>query len=35
VPDGWLEYVHTPETEAELQSLRRSVVRGVPFGEGP
>jgi putative transposase len=35
VPDGWLEYVQAPGTEAELQALRRSVTRGVPFGEGP
>ena len=30
---GWVEQVNTPQTEAELSSLRRSVSRGCPFGE--
>jgi putative transposase len=30
---GWLEYVNTPQTEAELAALRRSVNHGRPFGE--
>ena len=30
---GWVEQVNTPQTEAELSSLRRSVNRGCPFGE--
>jgi putative transposase len=29
---GWLEHVNTPQTEAELSALRRSVRRGCPFG---
>jgi REP element-mobilizing transposase RayT len=29
----WLQHVQTPQTEAELAALRRSVVRGSPFGE--
>ena len=29
----WLQHVQSPQTEAELEALRRSVVRGVPFGE--
>ena len=29
----WFEQVNTPQTEAELSSLRRSVSRGCPFGE--
>jgi putative transposase len=29
----WLEQVNTPQTEAELSSLRPSVSRGCPFGE--
>ena len=35
VPVGseWLAYVNRAETEAELKALRRSVVRGTPFGE--
>ena len=31
-PAGWLEYVQTPQTEAELAALRRSVERGAPYG---
>jgi len=31
-PEPWQEWVHQPETEAELTVLRRSVARGVPFG---
>ena len=31
-PPGWLERVNTPQTEAELDSLRRSVNRGQPLG---
>ena len=29
---GWLEQVNTPQTEAELAAVRRSVNRGIPFG---
>ena len=29
---GWLEHVNTPQTEAELAAVRRSVNRGIPFG---
>lgn len=29
----WLQHVETPQAEAELEVLRRSVVRGAPFGE--
>ena len=34
VPVGseWLSYVNRAETEAELKAVRRSVVRGTPFG---
>ncbi len=32
-PEGWLEYVNTPQTESELAVLRRSVVRGAPYGD--
>jgi hypothetical protein len=31
----WLQHVQMPQTEAELAALRRSVVRGSPFGEVP
>jgi len=33
LPSRWRGYVQRPQTEAELEALRRSVVRGVPFGE--
>jgi putative transposase len=32
-PAGWLAYVNGAETSAELEALRRSVVRGTPFGD--
>ncbi len=31
-PRNWSAYVNKPETEPELEALRRSVVRGCPFG---
>jgi putative transposase len=31
-PDNWVELVNEPQTEAELQAIRRSVKRGQPFG---
>ena len=31
-PAGWLDYVQTPHTDAELSALRRSVERGSPYG---
>jgi putative transposase len=33
LPRGWRGHVQSPQTEAELETLRRSVVRGAPFGE--
>jgi putative transposase len=30
--ENWLEVVHEPQTEAELERLRRSVQRGQPYG---
>ena len=32
LPSDWLELVNEPQTEAELEALRRSVNRGQPFG---
>jgi putative transposase len=32
MPRRWLAHVQAPQTEAELEALRRSVVRGAPFG---
>ncbi len=33
LPEDWRQQVQSAETEADLAALRRSVVRGVPFGE--
>ena len=33
MPSDWLDHVQTPQSEGELEALRRSVVRGAPFGE--
>ena len=33
LPRNWLRRVQAPETEVELAALRRSVLRGAPFGE--
>lgn len=30
---GWVDYVNTPQNEAELTALRRSVQRARPFGD--
>lgn len=32
LPENWVELVNRPQTEAELQALRRSVQRGQPYG---
>jgi putative transposase len=32
-PSNWFEHVNTPQTEAELNAIRRSVARSRPFGE--
>jgi len=32
LPGDWVERVNAPQTEAELEALRRSVRRGCPFG---
>lgn len=29
----WLDFVNTPQTDAEISALRRSVARGRPFGD--
>jgi putative transposase len=31
---NWVDHVNAPQTEAELAGLRRSLDRGVPFGDG-
>ena len=31
-PREWLQYVNEVQTEAELESLRRSCIRGTPYG---
>ena len=32
---AWLDYVNAAQAEAELQAVRRSVLRGNPFGDDP
>ena len=32
-PRRWLDWVNEPVTEGELQALRRSVLRGTPYGD--
>jgi putative transposase len=34
LPRNWAQLVNEPQTESELESLRRSVTRGQPYGEG-
>ena len=31
-PANWVEFVNAPQTEAELEAVRRAVVRNCPFG---
>ena len=31
-PRTWTEFVNKPQTEEELQAIRKSVIRGTPFG---
>lgn len=31
-PSDWIEQVNLPQTEAELEAIRRSVRRGSPYG---
>lgn len=31
-PGGWTDVVNQPQTEAEVEAIRRSVVRGSPYG---
>jgi putative transposase len=33
VPFSFLDWVNEPATEGELQALRRSVLRGSPYGD--
>ena len=35
MPGNWLELVNSPQTEAELEALRRAAARGSPFGSAP
>jgi putative transposase len=32
MPSDWVDIVNTPQTEAELEAVRRAVVRNSPFG---
>jgi putative transposase len=33
LPDNWVTYVNRPQMVGELAALRRSVIRGAPFGD--
>lgn len=33
-PGEWLDYLNTPQTDAEISAIRRAVVHNVPFGDG-
>ena len=35
VPKDWMRHVNRPQSEGELQALRRSVQRGQPYGTEP
>jgi putative transposase len=35
LPQNWLELVNTPQTEAELDAIRKCLDRGKPFGSEP
>jgi hypothetical protein len=32
-PEGWLDWVNTPQTEAEVDSLRECIRRRRPYGD--
>jgi putative transposase len=32
-PANWLEYVDQPQTDAEVEAIRRSIQRNSPLGE--
>ena len=32
MPEDWIDQVNRPQTDAEVEALRRSVQRGTPFG---
>jgi putative transposase len=32
MPHGWKDLVNQPQTEIELEAIRRSVARGQPYG---
>lgn len=34
-PRRWMEHVNEPQTEAEVESLRRAIHRNSPFGNSP
>lgn len=33
IPGNWSTWVQQPQSEAEVEAIRRSVARGRPFGE--
>jgi putative transposase len=34
-PRDWKDWVNEPQTEQEVEAIRRSIVRGSPFGDEP
>jgi putative transposase len=32
-PQGWTEYVNQPQTLSEIEAVRRSAYRGLPYGQ--
>ena len=32
-PADWVEFLNEPQSQAELEAIRRSVNRGCPFGD--
>jgi putative transposase len=34
LPPDWADHVNAPQTEAELDAVRRCVLRGCPYGDG-
>lgn len=34
-PRSWLNYVNEPQTETDVEAIRRSIARGQPFGTEP
>lgn len=33
MPDDWVKHVNRPQTQAEMDALRRCLARGAPYGD--